>query len=89
MYVHQQVQANNIIRTNVMKGISTIPNGKLELLLLEGRPRVTAALEAKETVVETSPAESVTTIVTTVGEGEIVGRAEVLVNVVFCANKAL
>lgn len=85
--VHQ-VQAKNI-HINAMEGISSIPNGLIGFALLEGSPKVTAAMEAIETVVDTSPAESVTTRVRTVGEGEIVGRAEILVNAVFCANKAL
>lgn len=55
----------------------------------DGKPNVTAANDRIETDVDTAPAESVTTTVTIDGAGVIKGKAEILVNDVFCPNIAL
>jgi len=54
-----------------------------------GKPRVTAAMERDEMVVDTSPAGLVTTSVTTLGGGVMVGRAETFVSEVLGPKRAL
>ena len=54
-----------------------------------GKPRVTAAMEREEMVVDTSPAGLVTTSVTTSGGGVITGSAEIFVSEVLWPKSAL
>jgi len=61
----------------------------LPVLQPAGRPRVTAAIERKEMVVDTSPAGFVTTIVTTLGGGVMAGSAEKFVSEVLSPKIAL
>lgn len=54
-----------------------------------GKPRVTAAMEREEMVVDTSPAGFVTTSVTTLGGGVMTGSAETFVSEVLWPKSAL